>query len=64
MEPVQATALTSGQTDWLYIGISTAVMILLARFFLSGRDWIDVAFSKVPIRGRFTSLLRYLGLVE
>ena len=64
MEPAQATALTSGQTDWLYIGISTALMVLLARFMISGRIWIDAGFSKVPIGGKFTSVLRYLGLVE
>ena len=64
MEPTQATALTSGQTDWLFIGITTSLMVLLARFFISGRDWFANGFSKVPGRGRFNSLLRYLGLVE
>jgi membrane protease YdiL (CAAX protease family) len=63
MDPTDAIAVTSGDTNWLFIAIGTSLMVLLARFMISGQKWF-AGINSEALRGRFGSVLRYFGLVE
>ncbi|MBU3643688.1 MAG: CPBP family intramembrane metalloprotease [Candidatus Nanopelagicaceae bacterium] len=64
MAPDDALAVTSGNTDWLMILLTTGLMVLIARVILWDRTYTIFSGKRFDESTKTYSLLRYLGLVE
>ena len=64
MAPDDALAITSGQTNWLSIAVSTFIMVVIARVILWDRTHRIFSGKRFDEPTKTYSLLRYLGLVE